>query len=160
MARQLFGSLGDLQRTAAFVRGTGVSIGVIDKKKKIDGWLLTRSQSRRSYQGDRRRRRRRRRRRKNKNKKNKKKQEQEETRTRKTRREKIRVGAKMSPTQYTNHFMSNSRKVPSLLARYLGPANVWTWLGILLGRHDTVLQHCINQDRQALMNYESTKATR
>ena len=34
VARKLVGSLGDLRRTAAFVRGTGVSIGVIDKKKK------------------------------------------------------------------------------------------------------------------------------
>ena len=37
MARKLFGSLEDLRRTAAFARGTEVSIGVIDKKKRNNG---------------------------------------------------------------------------------------------------------------------------
>ena len=33
VARKPFGSLEDLRRTAAFVQGTGMSFGVIDKKK-------------------------------------------------------------------------------------------------------------------------------
>lgn len=35
MQGKLFGHLRDLQRTAAFMRGVGVSIRVVDKKNKI-----------------------------------------------------------------------------------------------------------------------------
>ena len=41
VARKLFGSLEHLRRTAAFVGGTGVSIGVFDKKKKTDACKMS-----------------------------------------------------------------------------------------------------------------------
>ena len=42
VTRKLFGSLEDLRRTAAFEQGTGVSVGVFDKKTRASpGYMLS-----------------------------------------------------------------------------------------------------------------------